>query len=610
MSKYYDSSGKEVYDAEVAEASDLNTINTAIDTGFDLVEADINDLDDTTEYWSNKSQSWATEAEDTEVEPGQYSSLHHAAKSSASATAAQTAQTASESAQAASETARDLSVAAKDDSVAAKVASETAQAASEAAQLASESARDKAQEWADNAEDVEVETGKYSALHWAAKAEASAATITPPSDAVYDATWDGDTTNSASKNAIYDKIESLSKSDVGLDNVDNTSDADKPISTAQDAGLVSQDSDTGAAEIPAGTTLQRPTGASGHLRYNSDNDVFEGYVNGSWKNIGSVNWQSVSTTDVTASAGYGYQFNTTTSGLTLTLPASPNIDDTISYKDSYKTFDSNPLTLNLNGNKLEGLSTYVDYNKGSSVTLVWSGDSSVGWIKVAAVYEDITPLLGNSLRGGIIGLDFEKTGANEVTFSSGSCKCSDGLRTLVLTSTQVLSSLSTTADAKIYFFLTDSGVIKTDTNISGTNLTDESFRFVGMVKNDSSGVIIPFLQAGDLITYAQYSKTIFATNPVTGTTYTSVDPSNFISERTTQISVGAHVTSNYELRMSIDGTNTVGAFGCLATGADTDAYVWGRVPILLPYKAGSFYVATTTGQTVSSIALHTFNMGR
>lgn len=49
----------------------------------------------------------------------------------------------------------------------------------EAAQGLAEAARDKAQLWAEQAEDTEVEAGKYSAKHWAAKAIAAAATILP-----------------------------------------------------------------------------------------------------------------------------------------------------------------------------------------------------------------------------------------------------------------------------------------------------------------------------------------------------------------------------------------------------------------------------------------------
>jgi hypothetical protein len=41
-------------------------------------------------------------------------------------------------------------------------------------------------------------------------------------------------------------------------------------------------SDTDAIKIPAGTTAQRPTGANGMLRYNSDDAQFEGYADGAW----------------------------------------------------------------------------------------------------------------------------------------------------------------------------------------------------------------------------------------------------------------------------------------------------------------------------------------
>ena len=41
-------------------------------------------------------------------------------------------------------------------------------------------------------------------------------------------------------------------------------------------------------QVPVGTTAQRPTGASGKLRYNSDTSSYEGYnsTNGTWTSIG------------------------------------------------------------------------------------------------------------------------------------------------------------------------------------------------------------------------------------------------------------------------------------------------------------------------------------
>ena len=326
---YYNQADKVVYDGNLAKAADLNTVNLDVETAFDLVEADITALDGLSEYWAGISEDWATTAEDTEVETGKYSSLHHAAKASASASAASTsasnastsegnasdseaaaalsesnaatsASNASDSASAASTSEGNASTSASNaaDSAAAALvsegnasdseaaaalsesnaaASETAAGLSEAAAALSESnaatsesnasdsetaaalsesnASDSetaaalsetnagtsetnaaasealAEKWAEEVEDTEVETGKYSALHWAAKAEDFATSINP-------------------------------------------------------ALLVSQTGSTGAAEIPTGTTAQRPTAATGQLRYNTTEGSFEGYDGSEWGAIG------------------------------------------------------------------------------------------------------------------------------------------------------------------------------------------------------------------------------------------------------------------------------------------------------------------------------------
>lgn len=153
-SKYYDKSGKEVFTGDTIFAADLNTINDAIDTGFAGVDADIVAQEATVSFYADKAQAWAETAEDTEVEAGKYSSLHHAAKASASASNASTSETnAATSASNAS-------------------TSETNAATSASNALASEN---KAEKWAEENEDVEVEVGKYSAKHHALKAAASAA---------------------------------------------------------------------------------------------------------------------------------------------------------------------------------------------------------------------------------------------------------------------------------------------------------------------------------------------------------------------------------------------------------------------------------------------------
>lgn len=72
-----------------------------------------------------------------------------------------------EAAKAAAEAARNLSMQYRDESRTARDASQTAQGLSE-------TARDKSQAWAETPENTEVDTGKYSALHHAAKASGSA----------------------------------------------------------------------------------------------------------------------------------------------------------------------------------------------------------------------------------------------------------------------------------------------------------------------------------------------------------------------------------------------------------------------------------------------------
>lgn len=142
------------------------------------------------------SQSWATGTVDTEVASGLYSALHYAAKALAAQAASEaardvalTAETDSQTAQSLAETALASAVTAKNAAESAESAASTsetnaAQSASSAGTYATNAsasstaaavAEDKAQEWAEANEDVEVETGLYSAKHHRIKAAVSAA---------------------------------------------------------------------------------------------------------------------------------------------------------------------------------------------------------------------------------------------------------------------------------------------------------------------------------------------------------------------------------------------------------------------------------------------------
>ncbi len=87
MSTYY-TALPAVVDGDIAYAADVNGINTAVDSGFTLVEAAIDGIDANVEGWADKAEQWAEEVEDVAVEAGKYSAKHHALKAAASATSA------------------------------------------------------------------------------------------------------------------------------------------------------------------------------------------------------------------------------------------------------------------------------------------------------------------------------------------------------------------------------------------------------------------------------------------------------------------------------------------------------------------------------------------
>ena len=65
---------------------------------------------------------------------------------------------------------------------------------------------------------------------------------------------------------------------------------------------------TGAVTVPNGTTAQKPVGAAGQIRYNTDTQVFEGYAGGVWNPFslaGGVSSFSGGGTGLTPSAATG-----------------------------------------------------------------------------------------------------------------------------------------------------------------------------------------------------------------------------------------------------------------------------------------------------------------
>tara|TARA_R100001440_G_scaffold28897_1_gene46459 strand:+ start:153 stop:1541 length:1389 start_codon:yes stop_codon:yes gene_type:complete len=118
---------------------------------------------------------------------------------------------------------------------------------------------------------------------------------------------------------------------------------------------------------------------------------------------GTVDWcTTAKTSPFTSENGKGYFINTTSSGVTVTLPSSPSAGDIVAINDYARTFACNAVTLCRNGSKLCGVCVNATLDtKGQSITLVYV-DGTKGW---KPVNDDATSSIGSAFvtaTGGTI----------------------------------------------------------------------------------------------------------------------------------------------------------------------------------------------------------------
>jgi hypothetical protein len=147
--------------------------------------------------------------------------------------------------------------------------------------------------------------------------------------------------------------------------VDTVQDVDGNNIISENANTITIGASGDTISIPAGATLVNSGTATGF----------------------GLSWQSVQTTGFTAVKGNAYPCNTTSAAFTVTLPATPALGDQILLVDYAGTFDTNALTINPNGNKIES-GTVVLQLKGEreGVTLTYI-DSTQGWIASSGINE-------------------------------------------------------------------------------------------------------------------------------------------------------------------------------------------------------------------------------
>ena len=109
---------------------------------------------------------------------------------------------------------------------------------------------------------------------------------------------------------------------------------------------------------------------------------------------GTVNWcTTAKTSPFTSENGKGYFVNTTSSTITVTLPASPSGGDIVSIKDYARTFACNAVTVCRNSSKMCGTCFNTTFNtKGLSATLIYV-DGTKGW---QLINDDATTQTGAS----------------------------------------------------------------------------------------------------------------------------------------------------------------------------------------------------------------------
>ena len=87
---------------------------------------------------------------------------------------------------------------------------------------------------------------------------------------------------------------------------------------------------TDALVIPVGNTGQRPTGADGHFRFNSETATFEGYANSSWGPIAGIGYYKGNggTIGLPSAANNIFRINANTLTANVTFTAGENASAT------------------------------------------------------------------------------------------------------------------------------------------------------------------------------------------------------------------------------------------------------------------------------------------
>ena len=131
--------------------------------------------------------------------------------------------------------------------------------------------------------------------------------------------------------------------------------------------------------LPKGTDANRPSGVAGMMRYNTDRNIVEVYTGSGWQATGIYKQVDVINTNYAASVFDQCWVSTSSSAVTITLPASPIKGDSIRFLDLARTFSARNLTVARNGKLIQGDAADLTVNtNGAAFELVFY-DNTYGW---------------------------------------------------------------------------------------------------------------------------------------------------------------------------------------------------------------------------------------
>lgn len=138
-------------------------------------------------------------------------------------------------------------------------------------------------------------------------------------------------------------------------------------------------SSTSHLVLPKGTDAQRPSGATGMMRYNTDRNIVEVYTGSAWQSPGLYKQVDVINTSYSAAAFDQCWVSTSSSAVTITLPGSPVKGDAVRFFDLARTFSARNLTVSRNGKPIQGDAADLTVNtNGAAFELVFY-DNTYGW---------------------------------------------------------------------------------------------------------------------------------------------------------------------------------------------------------------------------------------